>query len=105
MLARSLVEVGPVIWTLDVDPPHSFNPLPFSFLVLVQVMGASSCSTCGLEECIVRSSAILGLVQQNVQGLLINAGFGELNFGLLLLCGIDDGGATDFRNFPALAVK
>lgn len=79
MLARSLVEVGPVIWTLDVDPPHSFNPLPFSFLVLVQVMGASSCPTCGLEKCIVRSSAILGLVQQNVQGLLINAGFGELN--------------------------
>lgn len=79
VLARSLVEVGPVVGALDVDPPNSLYPLPFPFLVLVQVMGASSRPACGLQECIVRSSAVLGLIQQNVQGLLIDAGFGELN--------------------------
>lgn len=79
MLARSLVEVGPVVGALDVDPPNSLYPLPFPLLVLVQVMGASSRPACGLQECIVRSSAVLGLIQQNVQGLLIDAGFGELN--------------------------
>lgn len=77
--ACSLVEVGPVIWALDMDPPHALDPLPLSLLILVQVMRASSCPACGLQEGIVRSSAILGLVQQDIQGLLINAGFGELN--------------------------
>lgn len=78
-MACSLVEVGPVIWALDMDPPHSLDPLSLSLLVLVQVMRASSCPARGLQECIVRSSAVLGLIQQDIQGLLINAGFGELN--------------------------
>jgi hypothetical protein len=73
------VEVGPVIWALDMDPPHALDPLPLPLLVLVQVMRTSSCPARGLQEGIVRSSAILGLVQQDIQGLLINAGFRELN--------------------------
>ena len=66
---RSLVEVGPVVRALDVDPPHALDPLPFPLLVLVQVVGAPGRPTRGLQECVVRSPAILGLVQQNVQGL------------------------------------
>lgn len=95
----SLVEVGPVVWALDVDPPHSLDPLPFPLLVLIQVMRASSCPTRGLQEGIVRSSAILGLIQQDIQGLLINAGFREFNLGLLLLGGVDNGGTTDLSDF------
>lgn len=78
-LACSLVEVGPVVRTLDVDSPHTLDPLSLPLLVLIQVMGAPGCSTCGLQERIVRSPAILGLIQQNIQGLLINTGFRELN--------------------------
>lgn len=76
---RSLVEVGPVVRALDVDAPHALDTLPLPFLVLVQVVGAPGRPTCGLQECIVRSPAILGLVQQNVQGLLIDSGFRELH--------------------------
>lgn len=76
---RSLVEVGPVVGALDVDPPHALDPLPLPLLILVQVVGAPSCPTCGLQERVVRSPAILGLVQQNVQGLLVDPGFRELH--------------------------
>lgn len=77
LLACSLVEVGPVIRALDVDPPHTLDPL--SLLVFIQVVRATSCPTCGFQERVVRSSAVLGLVQQNIEGLLINPGLWELH--------------------------
>lgn len=78
-LACSLVEVGTVVGPLDVDPSNTLDPLPLPLLIFVQVVGAPSRPTCGLQECIVRSPAVLGLIQQNIQGLLINPGFRELH--------------------------
>lgn len=47
LLACSLVEVGPIVGPLDMNPPHTFNPLPLPFFVFIQVMGSSSCPACG----------------------------------------------------------
>ena len=77
-LSCSLVEVGAVVRPLDVNPPHTPDPLPLSLLVFIQVVGASRRPACGLQKCVVRSSAVLGLVQQNIEGLLINPGLWEL---------------------------
>lgn len=77
--ASSLVQVGPVVWALDVDPPHTLDPLPLPLFVLIQVVRAARCPAGGLQERIVRSSAVLGLVQQNIEGLLINPGLWELH--------------------------
>lgn len=79
MLVCSLVQVGPVVRALDVDPSHTLDPFPLPLLVFVQVVGAPRGPTSGLQERIVRSPAILGLIQQNIQGLLINPGFRELH--------------------------
>lgn len=73
----SLVQVGPVIRALDVDPPHALDALPL--LVLLQVVGAPCSPSCGFQEGIVRPPPILGFVQKNVQGLLVNSGFWELH--------------------------
>lgn len=42
-------------------------------------MGATSCPSCGFQERVVGSPPVLGLVQQNVQCLLVNSGFWELH--------------------------
>lgn len=73
----SLVQVGPVIGALDVDPPHALDALPL--LVLLQVVGAPCSPSRGFQEGIVRPPPILGFVQKNVQGLLINSGLWELH--------------------------
>lgn len=71
------MQVGPVIGAFDVDPPHTLDALPL--LVLLQVVGASCSPSCGFQEGIVRPSPVLGFVQKNVQGLLVNSGFWELH--------------------------
>lgn len=71
------MQVGPVIGALDVDPPHALDAL--ALLVLLQVVGAPCSSSRGFQEGIVRPPPILGFVQQNVQGLLVNSGFWELH--------------------------
>lgn len=76
-LACSLVEVGPVIRALDMDPPHTLDP--FALFILIQVVGAACGTTSSLQKCIVGASAILSLIQQNIQGFLINAGLRELH--------------------------
>lgn len=75
--AGSLVVVSAVIRALDVDPPHSFNAL--SLFVLVDVVGTPCGAPCGLQQCIVRSTAILRLIEQDVEGLFIDASLWELN--------------------------
>lgn len=46
-----------------------------------------------------------GLVKQGVQSLLIDASFRKLHLGLLLLCGVDNGGAADLGQLATLTVK
>lgn len=71
------MEMRPVIGALDVDPPHALDALPL--FVLIQVMGAACCPTRGLQQGVVGASAILRLVEQNIQRLFIYASFGELH--------------------------
>lgn len=69
--------VSAVIRALDMDPPHSFNALPL--FVLVHVVGTTCSAPCGFQQRIVRSAAILRLIQQDVKGLFIDASLWELN--------------------------
>ena len=69
--------VGAVIGTLDVDPPDPLDALPL--LVLVQVVRSPGCATRCLQQGVVGTPAVLRLVQEDVQGLLIDSGLGELN--------------------------
>lgn len=77
--SRSLVQVGPVVGSLDVDPPDPLDPLPLSLLIFVGVVGTPGCSARGFQQCVVGSSAVLGFIEQNIQCLLVDPGFGELN--------------------------
>lgn len=95
--------VSAVIRALDVDPPHSFNAL--SLFVFIDVVGTPCGTPCGLQQCIVRSTAILRLIEQDVEGLFIDASLWELNLCLLLLSGVDYRRAAHLCNLPALAVK
>lgn len=69
--------VSSVIGPLDMDPPHSFNALPL--FILVNVVGTTCSTPCGLQKCIVWSAAILRLIEQDIEGLFIDASFWELN--------------------------
>lgn len=75
----SLVQVGPVIGSLDVNPPDPLDPLPLSILIFLGVVGTPCCSARGFQQCVVGPSAVLGLIEQNIQCLLVDPGFGELN--------------------------
>lgn len=74
--ARSLVVVSAVVRSFDVNSANSLDALPL--LVLIEMVRSTCGAPCGLQEGIVWASAIVGLVQQDVEGLLINSGFWEL---------------------------
>lgn len=143
-----------VVGSLDVDPAHTVDS--FALLVLVQMVRASRSAPCRLQKSVVGPAAVLTLVQQDVQRLLVYPCLGELHLwysgatdtdynsvgntqkhqlttrrldsilisnkaltglntgrvsfpapylGLLLLRGVDDGGAAHLGDLPALAVK
>ena len=61
--------------SFDVDSAHPLDTL----LVLVQVVRAACSAPGGLQQGVVRTPAVLRLVQQDVQGLLIDACLRKLN--------------------------
>lgn len=75
--SRSLVQMSAVIGALDVDPADPLDAL--TLLVLLQVVGAPGCPPGGLQQRIVGTSAVLGFVEQDVQGLFVDSGFWEFN--------------------------
>ena len=85
----------------DVDPADTV----LSVLLILPSAGSttSSCTPCGLQEGWVWASG--SLVDQDVQGLLKDPGLWEFHLGLLLLCGIDNGGAAHLGDFAALPVE
>lgn len=58
---RSLVVVSAVVGSFDVNPTNSFDS--FSLLVLIQMMRSACCTPCSLQQGIVRTSTIVGLIQ------------------------------------------
>ena len=64
-----LVVVCAIIGPLDVDPTDPVNAL----LVLVQVVRAASGTPRSLQQSVVRTPPILGLIQQDVEGLLVDS--------------------------------
>ena len=69
-----LVVVGAVIGPFDVNASDPLDT--FSLLVLVQVVGAAGRAPRGLQEGVVRAAPVLGLVQQDVEGPLVDASLG-----------------------------
>ena len=68
-----------VIGSFDMN---STNPLnSFSLLVLIQMIRSSCSASCGLQQGIVWTPPIMGLIQKDVEGLLIDACLRELNLG------------------------
>lgn len=74
---RSLMVVCAVIGALDVNPTDPLDSI--SLLVLVQMMRTSCSAPCCLQQGIVWTPSIMWLVQQDVEGLLIDPGLRELN--------------------------
>ena len=72
-----LVVVGAVIGPFDVNASDPLDT--FSLLVLVQVVGAARGAPRGLQQSVVRATPILGLIQQDVEGLLIDSGLWKLH--------------------------
>lgn len=76
---RSLVMVCAVIRAFDMNPTNSSNGL----FVVVQ-MARSSCSAAGgFKQSVVWTPPIVGFIQKNVEGLLIDACFRKLNLNVL----------------------
>lgn len=73
----SLVVMRAVVRSLDVDPAHALDT--FTLLILIQVVRASCSAPCRLQQCVVGSAAVLTLVQQDVQRLLVDPRLGELH--------------------------
>ena len=63
-----LVVVCAVVGPLDVDPAHPVNAL----LIFVQVVRVAGGTPCGLQRSVVRTPPVLGLIQQDVEGLLVD---------------------------------
>lgn len=124
--------VSAVVGSFDVNPANALDTLPL--LILIEMMRSTCGAPCSLQESIVWTSAIVGLIQQDVEGLLINSGFGELHLPeeskdltsgvslvssrvasrhvtsytylcLLLFCGINDRCTAHFSNLTTLAVE
>ncbi len=76
---RSLVVVCAVVGAFDMNPTNSLNS--FSLLILVQMMRSSRSAPCGLQQGIVWTPAIMGLIQEDVEGLFIDSSLGELHLG------------------------
>lgn len=74
---RSLVVVCAVIGAFDMNPTNSFNS--FSLLILIQMMGSSCSAPCCLQQGIVWTPPIVGLIKKDVQGLLIDPCLRELH--------------------------
>lgn len=72
---KSLVVVSAVIRSFDMNPTNSLNPL----LVLIQMMRSSCGAPCGLQQGIVWTPPIVGLVQKDVKGLFIDSSLWELH--------------------------
>lgn len=66
-----------IIRSLDVDPAHTVDT--FTLLILIQVVRASRSTPCRLQQRVVGPAAVLTLVQQDVQRLLIDPCLGELH--------------------------
>lgn len=71
--------VRAVVRPLDVNPTDSLDS--FSLFVLVQVMRSARGAPCGLQQGVVWTPPIMGLVQEDVEGLLIDTSLWELNLG------------------------
>jgi len=71
------VVVRAVVGSFDMNPTNSLDSI--SLLVLVQVMRAACSAPCGLQQGVVRTPPIVGLVQEDVEGLLIDACLRELH--------------------------
>lgn len=99
LLAMRTLVMGDV--APDVDPADTV--LSALLVVSSACPAASSCTPCGLQEGWVWAPG--SLIDQDVQGLLEDPGLWELHLGLLLLRGVDDGGATHLRDFAALPVE
>lgn len=66
-----------VIRSFDMNPANSLDS--FSLLILIQMMRSPCCTPCGLQQGIVWTSPIMGLIQEDVEGLLIDSSLWELN--------------------------
>ena len=72
-----VVVVRAIVGPFDVDPANPVDAV--ALVVLVQVVGAAGRAPRGLQEGVVRAAPVLGLVQQDVEGLLVDASLGELH--------------------------
>lgn len=61
---RSLVVVSTVIGSFDMNPTNSLDSL--SLFILIQVMRSSCCTPCSLQQGIVWTPPIVGLVEQYI---------------------------------------
>lgn len=68
-----------VIWSFDMNPTNTLNS--FSFVILIQMMRSSGGASCGFQQCIVWTPSIVGLIQEDVEGLLIDSSLRELHLG------------------------
>lgn len=71
------VVVCAVVGPLDVDLTHPVNAL----LVFVQMVRADGGNPRGLQQSVVGTPPVLGLVQQDVEGLLVDSRLRELHLG------------------------
>ncbi len=76
---RSLVVVRAIIGSLDMNPTNSLDT--FSLLVLIQMMRSPCGAPCGLQQGIIWTSPVMGLVEEDVEGLLIDSCLWELHLG------------------------
>lgn len=58
---------------------------------------------CCLKQLLIRRIAIL--IEQYLQGLLVDARLRKLHFRVLAICCINNGGAADLRHFFAMTIK
>jgi len=63
------------------NPTNSLHSL--SLFILIQMIRSSCSAPCGLQQGIVRTPPIVGLVQEDVEGLLIDSCLRELNLNVM----------------------
>lgn len=85
----------------DVDPANTVLSVLFIFPSACPT--TSSCTPCGLQERWVWAPG--SLIDQDIQGLFEDPGLWKFHLGLLLLRGIDNGGAAHLGDLSALPVE
>lgn len=67
-----------VIGSFDMNPTNS----SYGLFVVVQMARSSCSATCGFQQRVVWTPSVVGLVQKDVEGLLIDASLRKLNLNV-----------------------